>query len=53
VVFDTSTLIGAALRIGSPPDMALTLGFLRWEVCASTETLAELEEVLNRKKFDR
>lgn len=53
VVFDTSTLISAALRNGSTPDMALTRGFAGCEVCVSTETLTELEEVLGRKKFDR
>jgi putative PIN family toxin of toxin-antitoxin system len=53
VVFDTSSLIGAALRIGSSPDKALALGLLGWEVCASAETLAELEKVLERRKFDR
>ncbi len=53
VVLDTSTLVSAALRIGSVPHQALlkALGFC--DLCASPETLAELEKVLARDKFDR
>jgi predicted nucleic acid-binding protein len=46
VVFDTSTLIGAALHPESTPKRALTHAFVHWHVCASAETLAELETVL-------
>jgi putative PIN family toxin of toxin-antitoxin system len=53
VVFDTSTLIGAALRPDSVPDQALNRAILFHQVFACAETLAELEVVLNRKKFDR
>lgn len=53
VVFDTSTLVGAALRIGSTPHQALLRALLFSDVYASAETLAEMEVVLNRSKFGR
>ena len=53
VVLDTSTLVSAALRIGSVPHQALLKALGSCDVCASAETLAELEEVLGRDKFDR
>jgi putative PIN family toxin of toxin-antitoxin system len=53
VVLDTSTLVSAALRIGSVPHQALLQALGSCDVCASAETLTELEQVLGRKKFDR
>lgn len=53
VVFDTSTLVSAALRVGSLPHRALAHALRESEVCVSTATLAELDEVLMRPKFDR
>jgi hypothetical protein len=53
VVIDTSTLVGAALHIGSIPHQALLKALRFCNVCTSTETLAEIEEVINRSKFDR
>lgn len=53
VVFDTSTLVSAALRVGSVSHRALAHAFSRGEVCVSQATLAELDEVLMRPKFDR
>jgi len=53
VVFDTSTLVSAALRIGSIPHQALLKALATCDLCASTETLAELARVLNSDKFDR
>lgn len=53
VVFDTSTLVSAALRVGSTPHKALALALMTGEVCVSTSTLTELEQVLLRSKFDR
>lgn len=53
VVFDTSTLVSAALRVGSVPHLALAQAFSAGEVCVSAATLAELENVLLRPKFDR
>lgn len=53
VILDTSTLVSAALRSGSVPEQALLKAFHTCEVCASSETLDELAEVMDRKKFDR
>jgi uncharacterized protein len=53
VVLDTSTLVSAALRIGSVPHQALLKALSSCDVCASADTLAELQDVLSRKKFDR
>lgn len=52
LVFDTSTLVSAALRIGSLPHQALLEALATCDLCASVETLAELEQVLDREKFD-
>jgi putative PIN family toxin of toxin-antitoxin system len=51
VIFDTSTLVSAALREGSIPDQALLLALRCCDLCASVATLAELKEVLAREKF--
>ena len=53
VVFDTSTLVSAVLRVGSVPHRALTHALSAGEVCASEATLAELNQVLLHTKFDR
>jgi putative PIN family toxin of toxin-antitoxin system len=53
VVFDTSTLVSAALRAGSVPSQALLHALGSGDVCASAGTLAELEMVLRRRKFNR
>ncbi len=53
VVFDTSTLVGAALKPGSVPHSALSQALARCDVCASAQTWLELEQVLQRKRFDR
>ena len=53
VILDTSTLVSAALRIGSLPHQALARALGSCHLCASAETLAELEQVMNREKFDR
>ena len=52
VVLDTSTLVSAAIRIGSKPHRAMLQAFATCEVCASAETLAELERVLERSVWD-
>lgn len=52
-MFDTSTLVSAILRPGSSPDLALQKALKSFEMCASGETLAELEAVIARTKFDR
>jgi putative PIN family toxin of toxin-antitoxin system len=53
VILDTSTLVSAVLRIGSVPHQALLKALASCDLCASTETLDELEQVLDRDKFDR
>jgi len=53
VVFDTSTLVGTALQIDSVPHRALGLALAAAQLCASAQTLTELQEVLRRPKFDR
>ena len=53
VVVDTSTLVSAALRIGSVPHQALLKALGACELCVSSATLNELEQVLRRDKFDR
>ena len=53
VVLDTSTLVSAALFTGSIPDQALSKALEFFHLCASVETLAELDQVLDRGKFDR
>lgn len=53
VVFDTSTLVGAAMRVGSIPYQALVKVLATCDVCASVDTLEELRTVMSRKKFDR
>ena len=52
-VFDTSTLVGAALRPQSVPREAFRVALSRGLFCACAETLAELEEVLAREKLAR
>jgi putative PIN family toxin of toxin-antitoxin system len=53
VVFDTSTLVGAALKVGSKPHRPLMLGLSHCVLCCSDELIAELEKVLNRGYFGR
>jgi putative PIN family toxin of toxin-antitoxin system len=53
VVVDTSTLVSAALFTGSIPDQALSKALESFDLCLSVATLAELEQVLDRGKFDR
>jgi putative PIN family toxin of toxin-antitoxin system len=53
VVFDTSTLVSAALRVGLVPHQALLKAMGSSDICASVETLAELSAVRDRDKFDR
>ena len=52
VVLDTSTLVSAALRVGSTPHQAFALALSMGEVCVSMSTLTELDAVLMRSKFD-
>jgi len=51
VVFDTSTLVSAALRPDSIPYQALHAALRYCDLCACRETLAELKKVMGRAKF--
>ena len=53
VVLDTSTLVSAALRVGSTPHQAFVHAVSQGEVCVSITTLSELVHVLSRPRFDR
>jgi uncharacterized protein len=53
VVFDTSTLVSAALRPHSVPFQALHSALSVCDVCASRQTLGELKTVLTRAKLRR
>lgn len=53
LVFDTSTLISAAILPKSIPKLALELAIDNCTLCASEETLFELKDVLNRSHLDR
>lgn len=52
IVIDTGTLISAALRPGSIPSQAYAKALRSYELCVSEPTLAELERVIQRDKFD-
>ena len=52
-VFDTNTLISAALFEHSTPGQALRCALQSGEILVSSATFAELAEVLQREKFDR
>ncbi|WP_347261160.1 putative toxin-antitoxin system toxin component, PIN family [Rudaea sp.] len=53
VVFDTSALVSAALRVESTPALAFRKALASHEICTLPDTLQELESVLLRAKFDR
>ena len=53
VIFDTSTLVSAAIRARSVPGQALTRAFDLCSVCATIPILEELFEVIARDKFSR
>ncbi len=52
IVIDTGTLISAALRAGSIPSQAYAKALRGYEICVSESTLAELDRVIRRHKFD-
>lgn len=52
-IFDTNTLISGALIQNSAPSLALIEAIKSGEICFSKDTLLELKEVLERKKFDK
>ena len=52
IVPNTNVVISSFLFPGSPPALCLGLAQTRGRILASSETLAELSEVLLRPKFD-
>ena len=53
VVFDTSSLVGAALRPNSIPDQAVTLALGKFQLCVSEELLTQLSKILRKSGFDK
>ena len=53
IVIDTGVLVSAAIRPQSVPALALQKALLHHEVCVSQATIAELQDVLSRSKFDK
>ncbi len=51
-VFDTSSLVGAALKPASMPYRALLHALALGDVCSSAQTWLELERVMQRDRFD-
>ncbi len=52
-IFDTNTLISAALNAKSVPAQAFRNGLTLGNVVYSDETIAEFTDVINRTKFDK
>lgn len=52
-VFDTNALISGLLFKSSKPGQAFQYALKSGDILLSPQTLAELSEVLSRKKFDR
>ena len=52
-VFDTNALVSATLFAQSVPALAFFAASDRGKILLSLQTLAELSDVLQRKKFDR
>lgn len=53
VVFDASTVVGAALKQDSIPERALLLARANATICLSAAVEAEIREVLCRPKFHK
>jgi uncharacterized protein len=53
IVFDASTLVGALIRPDSVPRRAFLLAQASFRLCLSADSIAELQEVLTRPKFER
>ncbi len=52
VVVDASCLLSAAIRPFSIPDQAVTLALRACQFCSSIRALDELQQVLQRRRFD-
>ena len=53
VVFDASTIVGAALKRDSTPERALLLARSNETICLSPAVEAKIREVLGRSKFNK
>ena len=53
IVLDTNTLLSAAIRPDSISNQAFRKALVDGNIVYSSETLAELSNVLNRSKFDK
>jgi putative PIN family toxin of toxin-antitoxin system len=53
IVFDTSSLVSAALRPKSIPAPALQLTINHHQLSVSVDSLAEIERILNQDKFNK
>ena len=53
IVIDTSVAVSAALLPRSVPRQAFDMAVVRGRLLVSDETIAELDEVLRRRKFDK
>lgn len=53
VVFDTSSLIGAVLKVGSKPHQALMHALDCCILCSTEQIMVELAVALNRSYFER
>lgn len=53
LIFDTSSLIGAVINAKSLPALVFAQAKQEHALFISSETIAELQEVVSRKKFDR
>ncbi len=53
IVVDTGILVSAMLSRQSKPAQALNFAFAKCQLFASVDTLAELDDVIARPKFDK
>ena len=52
-VIDTNVIVSALIFPSSPPRLAFNKAYDEGKILASRVTILELEEVVNRKKFDK
>jgi uncharacterized protein len=53
IVLDTNLIVSAVINPAGVASQTLDIAAANFDIVASTETLAELVEVLSREKFDR
>jgi len=53
VVFDTGTLVSAALRATAPADCAFSLALRHGVICVCEQSMERLRAVLGKSKLDR